>query len=158
MTDISWYDILSRTTPKRPVQLDDLISGDQGPKPHGIVVFPEMSLIPSVALWERDEGGPTHIGVRIVSPMKSVYNVARFLAAAALEREVYPVILSRIDYSGFEQFGFRVERVPDEPMAAQFAEEEIRKFWDLAIIIDGDDIGLWAGQKAQSQSPADNSK
>ncbi|WP_131726282.1 hypothetical protein [Ruegeria denitrificans] len=131
--------------------MDALIADDQKSKPHGKVVFPETTLIPSAALWERNGNGPTHIGVRIVKAPKSVHNVARYLAAAALEREVIPLILSRIDYSGFEQFGFRVERVPEEPEAARTAEEEIRKFWDLAIIIDGDDIGLWTGQRNTAQ-------
>ncbi|WP_170324444.1 hypothetical protein [Ruegeria arenilitoris] len=146
MIDISWFEILGRTSPKRPVQLDALITDNQKPKAFGKVVFPEMELTPSIALWEHDKGGPTFIGIRVLKPLESAYNVARLLAAAALEREVFPVILSRVEYSGFEQFGFRVERVPDEPTAALAAEAEIRKFWDLAIIIDGDDIGRWSGQ------------
>ncbi|MDX1743655.1 MAG: hypothetical protein R3186_08675 [Ruegeria sp.] len=144
MTDISWFEILSRTTPKRPVQLDSLITDGQKPKPSGKIVFPEMDLTPSVSLWERDASNPTYIGVRILKPPKSAYKVARMLAAAAMERDVLPVILCRVDYSGLEQFGFRVERIPDDPAAAQAAEEEIRKFWDLAIIIDGEEIGLWS--------------
>ncbi len=146
MTDISWFEILGRTSPKRPVQLDALITDNRKSKPYGKVVFPEMDLTPSTALWERDKGGPTYIGIRVLKPLEAAHNLARRLAAAALEREVFPVILSRVEYSGFEQFGFRVERVPDEPAAALAAEAEIRKFWDLAIIIDGDEIGLWSRQ------------
>ncbi|WP_170330819.1 hypothetical protein [Ruegeria arenilitoris] len=146
MTDTFWYEIFGRTSPKQPVQLDALVADNHTPNPRGKVVFPEMGIVPSVALWEREAGSPVHIGIRILEPPKSVHNVSRLLAAAALEREVFPVILSRIDYSGFEQFGFRVERIPDEPVAAQAAEEEIRKFWELAIIIDGSEIGLWSQQ------------
>ena len=138
MTENVWYDILSRISPKRPVQLDELINESGPSQSHGKVVFPEMDFAPSIALWSHD--GPSHIGVRILQPLDSVYRVARLLAAVAIEREVVPVILSRVDYSGFEQFGFRVERIPKEPEAAMAAEEEVRKFWDLAIIIDGHEI------------------
>ncbi len=108
----------------------------------GNVLFPKMDLLPSSALWEREAGNHTYIGIRIYEPPESSYKVARLLAAAAIERSVFPIILSRTDYCGFEQFGFRIERIPDDEPAARAAEEEIRKFWDLAIIIDGHEVGL----------------
>lgn len=145
MTETPWLDILSRTSPKRPVQLDALIAGDDKSKPNGKVVFPEGGAAPSVVLWDREEDGPTYIGIRVLKAPDAPHKTARLLAAAALEREVFPVILSRVDHCGFEQFGFRVERIPEEPSAAQAAEDEVRKFWDLAIIIDGTDVGLWSG-------------
>ncbi|WP_171207859.1 MULTISPECIES: hypothetical protein [unclassified Ruegeria] len=142
MAETSWFEILSRISPKKPVRLDDLIT--DGPKmaPLGKVLFPETGLAPAVDLWDRDGAGSTHIGIRIVEAPEDVHDIARLLAAAALERSVEPVILSRVDFCGFEQFGFRIERLPDDPKAALAAEEELRKFWDLAIIIDGQDIGL----------------
>ncbi|MCG7519804.1 hypothetical protein [Ruegeria sp. Ofav3-42] len=142
MTDNVWFDILSRASPNRPVPLDDLVNESHASQPCGKVIFPQMDLTPSAALWEREPGGPIHIGVRIIEPPEAPYSVARLLASAAMERDVYPVILSRVDYCGFERFGFRVERIPDKPAAAEAAEEEIRKYWDLAIIIDGHEIGL----------------
>ncbi len=142
MTENCWYKILSNTSPQRPVSLDDLLPSDRGSKPNGKVLFPEMAMPPSLALWEREAGSPTHIGIRIHEPPECTFKVARLLAAAAIERNVFPVILSRVDYCGFEQFGFRIERIPDEQSAAQAAEEEIRKFWDLAIIIDGHEVDL----------------
>ena len=143
MTDTTWFEILSRMSPKQPVRLDDLVTDTRGVGPQGKVLLPQQGLAPSVALWDRDPGGPAHIGIRVLEPLETPYNVARLLASAATERGVFPIILSRlVDYCGFEQFGFRVERVPEDPEAAQAAEEEIRKFWDLAIIIDGHEIGL----------------
>lgn len=142
MTGNVWFDILSRASPNRPEPLDDLVNDNRASQPRGKVIFPQMDLTPSVALWEREPGGPIHIGVRIFEPPEAPYSVARLLAAAAMERDVFPVLLSRVDYCGFERFGFRVERIPDEPTAAEAAEEEIRKYWDLAIIIDGHEIGL----------------
>ncbi|CUH44822.1 MULTISPECIES: hypothetical protein [Ruegeria] len=142
MTSDLWFEILSRASPNRPEPLDDLINEDRDAKPLGKVIFPNMRLAPSLMLWDREPGGPVHIGVRVHEPPETPYRIARLLAAAAMEREVFPVILSRVDYCGLERFGFRVERVPEEAAAAQAAEEEIRKYWDLAIIIDGHEIGL----------------
>jgi hypothetical protein len=64
------------------------------------------------------------------------------LAAVAVERGIMPVILSTIDMSGFERFGFRVERLPAEPALRAEAERELIRFWDLSLIIDAEDIGL----------------
>ncbi|TCM84995.1 hypothetical protein EV216_10980 [Rhodovulum steppense] len=54
----------------------------------------------------------SRIGVRLAEPLDNPARAALRLAAAAVERHVFPVILSRIDQSWFECFGFRVERVP----------------------------------------------
>ena len=140
MTNDFWLKVLGRTTPDQPVHLDDLITGDI--RPSGTVVFPQSDLTPSAALWAHETGSHTYIGIRIHEPPHVISKVARLLAAAAIEREVFPVILSRVDISGFEQFGFRIERIPEDEDAARAAEEEIRKFWDLAIIIEGHEIGL----------------
>ena len=64
------------------------------------------------------------------------------LAAVALERGVTPIILSALDMSGFERFGFRVERLPAQPAERATAEAELARVWDLSIIIDADEIGL----------------
>ncbi|WP_170422226.1 hypothetical protein [Ruegeria arenilitoris] len=142
MNDSIWFEIFSRASPNKPVSLDDLMNDDQSPQPLGKVVFPQMRFAPAVNLWPREQGGPVYIGVRILEPPETPYTVARLLAAAALERDVCPIILSRVDYCGLERFGFRVERIPEDPGAAQSAEEEIGKYWDLAIIINGHEIGM----------------
>ena len=141
MTDTTWFAILSRTSSGQPVYLDDLILKKRKLPKKGKVVFPRIDLPPSVALWERGAEGHTYIGVRIFERVERAHIVARHLAAIAIERSVSPIVLSRVDFCGLEQFGFRVERVPDGPNA-QIAEEELRKLWDLAIIIDGNEIGV----------------
>ncbi|TMV04214.1 hypothetical protein FGK63_18170 [Ruegeria sediminis] len=142
MTENSWIDILNRISEERPAHLDDLVLSDVASPPLGKVLMPQMDLPCSRALWEGEVGAPTYIGIRILEAPETPTKVARRLAAAAIERGVVPVILSRIDLSGFEQFGFRVERIPEDHEAAQNAEEEIGKFWNLAIIIDGTEVGL----------------
>ncbi len=140
MAENNWYKIVNTFTPEVPVDLDDVILRDRATRQFGKVLFPDMDLLPSTALWEREVEDHTYIGVRIVEPSKSPYTVARLLAAAAIERNVVPIILSRVDYCGLEQFGFRIERIPDEETAARTAEEEVGKFWNFAIVIDGHDV------------------
>ncbi len=140
MTENRWYKILSNTTPERPVDLDDVIAPSRESKTRGELLFPDMDLLPSTTLWERDAENHTNIGIRIRKKPEAVCEIARRLSAAAIERNVVPIILSRVDNCGFEQFGFRVERIPDEELAAKAAEEEIRKYWTLAIILEGHEV------------------
>jgi hypothetical protein len=63
------------------------------------------------------------------------------LASAALERGVTPIILTTLDASGFERFGFRVERFLPGPGADRTAwEAEMTAFWSLALVIDASDV------------------
>ena len=51
------------------------------------------------------------------------------LAAFAIERDVEIVVLSEADCSGFERFGFRVERIAgDTPEERAACEDQIRRF------------------------------
>ncbi|WP_165905326.1 hypothetical protein [Rhodovulum euryhalinum] len=143
--DPAWSAVLGRITTARPDDLDALIrDGAAGPA-HGRMLPAGGAVPPSAALWRRAEGDATlsRIGVRIAEPLADPARAALRLSAAAIERRVIPVILSRLDQSGFERFGFRVERVPaGDEAAARAVEAELTRFWDLAIIVDGRDIGL----------------
>lgn len=142
--DPAWRAILARIAPARPEDLDDLILDGAPPRPRGAMLAPGTPVPPAAALWRRDAADQTlsRIGVRVVRPLDDPAGAALRLAAAAVERRVIPIILSRIDQSGFERLGFRVERVPaGDEEAARAAEAELKKFWNLAIIVDGHDIG-----------------
>jgi hypothetical protein len=79
--------------------------------------------------------------VRIDRPPEDPRRLALRLAAAAVERGVVPVILSTLPRTGLEQFGFRVERLPEGPPEAQaLCEAELRKFWDIAIVVSVSDV------------------
>ena len=52
-----------------------------------------------------------------------------------------PIILTALDQTGFERFGFRIERFLPGPGADRAAwEAEMTAFWQLAIIIDAADV------------------
>ncbi|MGC9420130.1 MAG: hypothetical protein ACP5EN_14300 [Rhodovulum sp.] len=143
--DPAWSTILARITPARPEDIDDLILDGHPPPPRGKMLTPAGEVPPSAALWARDAQDDTlsRIGIRITGPLADPARAALRLAAAAVERRVIPVILSRVDASGFERLGFRVERLPpDDEAAAVAAEAELRKFWNLAIIVDGCDLDM----------------
>ncbi|TCP41825.1 hypothetical protein [Rhodovulum marinum] len=143
--DPAWSAILARITPARPEDIDDLILDGHPPRPRGKMLAPAGQVPPSAALWARDAQDETlsRIGIRITRPLADPARAALRLAAVAVERRVIPVILSRLDASGFERLGFRVERVPpDDEAAALATEAELKKFWNLAIIVDGRDIDI----------------
>lgn len=141
--DMNWHAILGRITTAGPEDLDPLIHG-RAPRPRQGRVLPvSAGLPPAAELWQREDAAPSYIGVRICAPMTEPAQAALRLASAAIERRVFPIILSRLDTCGLERFGFRVERIPmGDPEAAIAAEDQLARFWSLAIIIDGSEIGL----------------
>jgi len=96
---------------------------------------------PAPDLWARDGTGGIRIGVRVCAPLARPATVAARLLAAAAERGVHPVILSRVPDTGLERFGFRVESVagPTEE-SARTLEAEAAAFWGIDLIVDADDV------------------
>ena len=54
----------------------------------------------------------------MTKPPADIRRTALRLAAAAVERGVVPIILSPLPRTGFEPYGFRVERLPAGPPEA----------------------------------------
>ena len=132
MTIESWSAILSRLTPNAPVDLDDLLGAEVRLSP----VLAGNGDATSPKLWLRPDDWAC-IGVRVITPPGNIADAARRLAAVAVERNVTPIILSSLPSSGFERFGFRVEKIPEEPGDARDAcEAELQAFWDMPIIFD----------------------
>ena len=136
----NWKSIMERITPNAPVDLDRLlgVTGDVDPAdpPPTEALRP-----PSTRLWSKRDPKASYLGIRVKTPDDNTAQLAAQLAAAAMERSVIPVILSHCERSGFERFGFRVERIlGDTEAAAEAQETEIARFWDLAIIIDLKDV------------------
>lgn len=145
MTQGDWLAILAQITPLGPDDPDgDLFGATPLPAGSGL---PEWRggdgppLAPSRLLWERAEGAAAGLGVRVLAAPGDCAPAALRLAAAAAERGVMPVILSAVADSGFERYGFRVERLfGDSPAERVAAEAELAAFWNLAIVIDAADI------------------
>lgn len=142
MSDTTWHKIIERISPHQPVD----VTPD---RLRGVETVP--ALIPdhkaasptSAKLWSLPED-LTHIGVRVLEPVKNPGPIALRLSAMAAERQVVPIILSSVAISGFEQFGFRVERLPDGPEdMLQAFEDELCAFWDVAMVVDVNDVAAF---------------
>lgn len=140
MTPEHWLAVLARIAPGEPVDLD---AGEGAARAAGggLAAWDAAAPPPSPRLWDRAEASASCIGVRVDAPLADPARAALRLAAAALERGVTPIILSSLDASGFERFGFRVERfVPGAGADRAAWEAEMSAFWALALIIDAADV------------------
>ena len=146
MTEEAWLSIMARISAAQPVDLDQLVFKNTEPCAPTTGAQHQSTdmgngLPPSTYLWEKDEKDQSYIGVRVTEPCKDTPQVALRLAAAALERGVNPIILATIAGSGFENFGFRVERLASNDAKAQEAQEkELAAFWNFAMILDVSDV------------------
>ena len=140
MREQTWFDMIARLSADEPTDLDPILT-DGLPAPDFFPPpIPGASTVLSSKLWDRDET-VSHIGVRIDRPPKDARRLALRLASAAAERGVVPIILSTLGRTGLEQFGFRVERLPEgPPEAVAILEAELRKFWDMPIVISLSDV------------------
>jgi len=132
MTVEHWSAVLSRLTQNAPIDLDDQLGADVQFSP----ALESFGNAKSAELWTRPDDWAC-IGVRVISPPDNLVEAARRLVSVAIERNVTPIILSPLASSGFERFGFRVERIPENPGDARNAcEAELQAFWDMPIIFD----------------------
>lgn len=141
-----WLDVLCAIPAPAPVNIDAIIEAEMpGTATTGSAMsFAEGCLPPpSARLWRWDEAGYSCIGIRIMHSFPDSTLVALRLAAAAVERNVIPIILTRLPSSGFERFGFRTERLSGStPEALADCEAELARYWNMAIVIDAEDVAL----------------
>ncbi|MFQ5623197.1 MAG: hypothetical protein ACE5FS_07345 [Paracoccaceae bacterium] len=140
-----WAEMAARLTTQQPVDLDDPIAAESGaaPDPGGCVrrELGEHWIPPAQSVWATAESDRVAIGVRVNGDLKGRVEIAARLIAMACERGVMPVIFSTCPESGFERFGFRVERVAGADASQRAAcEEELKRFWDIAVVVDAEQI------------------
>lgn len=143
MPDTPWLAVLSRLTTHAPVDLDEDRPAAPAATglPFGSAAPPDAPPVAS-GLWDRPETDQSFIGVRILQPVQNPASLALRLASAALERGVIPVILTTLEQTGLEHFGFRIERLPADAVLRAAFEAELAHFWNLAIIIDVNEAGM----------------
>ncbi|MGR3661640.1 MAG: hypothetical protein ACU0CA_10720 [Paracoccaceae bacterium] len=142
MHDEKWLGIISRITPHEPVDLDQVVfDRSDAPVANLCEAQDDLLTIHSAKLWARGDEDISFIGVRVNTRLTDCSQAAFRLAAAALERGVTPIILTTLPDSGFDRFGFRVERLVGEtPEDIAVQERELSHFWNLAITIDISDV------------------
>ncbi|PZQ52211.1 MAG: hypothetical protein DI556_00660 [Rhodovulum sulfidophilum] len=131
-----WTAILSRIDPRDAADIDDLAAEfEPRAETPGRDIFPdcEACLMPRAA-FKREEA--VAIGLRVAAEPADAADRAMRVTAFALERDVEVVVLSDCDRSGFERFGFRVERVTGDTEARRAdCEEQIRRFWSIDLLL-----------------------
>lgn len=136
MEEARWTAILSRIDPTDADDIDDIARAfePRADEP-GRDIFPEIAaVLPPRAAFARPDG--VAIGLAVPGETGNVADRAMRLAAFAIERDVEVVILAGCDRSGFERFGFRVERIAGATEAARAAcEEQIRRFWNIDLVL-----------------------
>lgn len=137
METTQWSSILPRIGPHDADDLDALLAPyDPRRAPPGRDIFPlpEAVLMPEAALRRADA---VCVGLRApAAGAPDVVDRAMRLAAFSAERDVDVVILAEADRSGFERFGFRVERIAgDTPEQRAACEDQIRRFWNLDLVL-----------------------
>jgi hypothetical protein len=141
MTRGKWLAVLARLTPHRPVDLDALVFDAPPAQPSPPPPFAPRPA-PSPRLWALADPDVAYVGVRVTEAPADPLPIALRLASAAVERGAIPVIFSAVAASGFERWGFRVERLSGRTAAErQVEEDELCAFWNIAVVIDADDIG-----------------
>lgn len=140
MTRAAWLDIMARA----PVpQIPEASLPNRPPAPlRGLPGDATVaSPAPSASIWPRTGEPVARFGVRVrTTPADPRRQIIR-LAAAAIERGAEPVIISYVGRTGFEQAGFRVERIHAGTEAERAMQEaEVSRFWGLVVVIEFDDV------------------
>ena len=134
--------ILPRIGPHDADDLDALLAPFDPRRTAGgrdLFPLPEAVLMPETGLKRADAvcvGLRVPVGGAEGESAGDVVDRAMRLAAFATERDVDVVILAEADRSGFERFGFRVERIAGATSEERAAcEDQIRRFWNIDLIL-----------------------
>ena len=129
-------DMILRISPHTPVSLDaELAPFDPISARPGKALFPGT---PGREISAKLFAPMTSIcfGVRVTAETTDIAGLAMKIARMAYERDAEAIILSHVERSGLERFGFRVERVAGatEQERAE-CEQELTRFWNIVVVI-----------------------
>ena len=130
-----WTSLLGRVTPEAAADIDDLVGDfDLRRGPAGGDLLPETPAVLPAPAFKRADG--VCVGFRVTAAPPDAADRAMRLVAFAIEKDVEIIVLSHVDISGFEGFGFRVERVAGDSEAARGAcERQICRFWNIDLVL-----------------------
>ncbi len=132
----SWTNIINRISPQAPQDLDPLLGAlDPRRTKDGayLVPAPEDTFDGLTPLKGEET---ICFGARITKDTADPVALAMRVAQLAAEKGAEAIVLSHVEKSGLERFGFRVETVGGETEQARLAlEEELRQFWNIVVVI-----------------------
>ena len=131
-----WTEVITRINPRAPIQLDDVLMPlDPRSTKSGTYTFPaHVTETPVVTPFLRET--TICLGARITEKTTNRLALAMKLAQMAADKDAMPIIISHVEYSGLERFGFRVERVAGETEEERAAaEQQIIDFWNILMVV-----------------------
>ena len=122
--------VLENLSRHRPTDIDALLAKTSD------------SLPPPATLWRFDlDEDISHIGIRISAPLEAPARLVGKMAALAVEKRIVPIFISWVGNCGLQHFGMHVEHIAGADAAAcADYEEHLKRMWNLAIIIEADEI------------------
>jgi len=145
MNSDDWRGVLARISGSKPVDLDPLLFADCDGTTGIPVESPATSDLTRLSkkLFTKKDTTLSYIGIKVTQAGSDHTKTAIRLAAAALEKGVVPIILTTLNESGFERFGFRVERLAGKTeQELSLQQEQLVAFWDIAIVVNVADATL----------------
>lgn len=130
-----WNSLLSRIIPQDAADLDDLTRRyDRRSVTPGRDIFPEIGpTLHGEGRFQRAD--MVCIGLTVAAPLPDACDQAMRLAGLAAEQDVEVIVLSHVDLTGLERFGFRIERISGDAGTRERCEEQIRQFWAIDLVL-----------------------
>lgn len=133
----NWTNIINRISPKAPQDLDPLVGvlDPRRAKNDGAYLVPASDdTFDGLTPLKGEE--TICFGARITKDTPDPVALAMRVAQLAAEKGAEAIVLSHVEKSGLERFGFRVETVGGETKQARLAlEDELRRFWNIVVVI-----------------------
>jgi len=134
MDEPRWTALLSRIVPQDADDIDDLTRvHDARATEAGNDLFPDIAAaLHCENAFKRPD--TVCVGLRVSAPLADTCDRALRLASLAAEQNVEVVVLSEIDVTGFERFGFRIERIAPGQDAPGFGQQ-VKRFWGIDLVL-----------------------
>ncbi|MDD9921780.1 MAG: hypothetical protein OXQ92_05800 [Boseongicola sp.] len=141
-----YHSVLSNISPNSPVRLGLSSSSNTSPVSNPCTPGPTATPQPSKILWEALDDDLSFIGIRVTNTVKEPSRLAAKMASLAIERNIYPVFISWCGDCGLQHYGMQVEQIcgANDDECREF-EEQLKRLWNLAIIINEDEISAAVG-------------
>lgn len=98
-----------------------------------IAPCPAPGMLPPLRLARQDA---VAVGFIVTEALQDPCDVAFRLAALAVEQDVEIIVLTTLDYSGLERFGFRTERLAGQSEAELSAcRMQLEQFWGIELTL-----------------------
>ena len=136
-----YLNVLANMSRFSPTDLDALLDHGETPTPPN-KTRKLAPVPPSSVLWAQDrDEDVSHIGIRIRAPIENPASLVGKLASLALEKRVVPIFISWMGNCGLQHHGLHVEQISgaSEAECSEY-EEQLKRMWNLAIIIDAEDV------------------